>query len=263
MAVWLELERAGVRLACLDFGGTGPSLLLLHGLAGHSGEWREMAASLGGGFRIVGLDQRGHGRSERAPRDVSRHAYVADVATVIEKLSLDPVVLVGQSMGGNTAFLAAAAFPESVRALVVVEASPDGPTPELPGRIRGWLESWPVPFADTDEAHEFFASQGLSPAAWTEGLEHRDNGLWPAFESDVLVECISELASRDYWSEWRQIQCPTLILTGEHGNLPGTHAVELARAAPHGEAVAIPGAGHDVHLDAPERLGAEIRRFLA
>lgn len=262
MAEGLEFERGGVRLACCDFGGSGASVLMLHGLAGHSGEWAELAASLGQGFRIVALDQRGHGRSEPAPEDVSRRAYVGDVVAAIEKLSLDPVVLVGQSMGGNTAFLAAAGFPDLVRALVVVEASPDGPAPELPGHIRRWLASWPVPFTDERAAREFFASQGLSPVAWTEGLQRREGGLWPAFEDDVLVSCIADLAASDYWSEWRQIQCPTLVVCGERGNLPTEHAAELADALSQGESATIRGAGHDVHLDTPEQLGAAIRHFL-
>lgn len=259
---WRELERGGVRLAYREFGGSGPSLLTLHGLAGHSGEWSSLAAILGDRFRVIGLDQRGHGRSERAPADVSRGAYVADVAAVIEEVSLGPVVLVGQSMGGNTAFLVAAAFPDLVRALVVIEASPDGPTPELPGHIRQWLDGWPVPFPDDRAAHEFFSSQGLSPVAWTEGLERREDDLWPAFRNDVLVACMSDLASRDYWKEWRQIQCPTLVISGERGNLPAEHAAELAQAIPQGQSTAIRNAGHDAHLDAPEQLGVEIRRFL-
>ncbi len=236
---------------------------MLHGLAGHSGEWTDTAALLGSGFRIVGLDQRGHGRSERAPEDVSRRAYVADVAAVMDELSLAPVVLVGQSMGANTALLAAAAFPDRVQALVVVDGSPDGPIPELPGHIRRWLGSWPVPFADEADAREFFASRGLSPAAWIEGLERREDGLWPAFNNDVLVDCMADLAGRHYWSEWRQIRCPTLIVRGERGNLPADHAIDLAQALPRGESVSIANAGHDVHLDAPKQLADELRRFLS
>ena len=82
-----------------------------------------------GDFRVIALDQRGHGRSEREPTDLSRPAFVGDVVAVVEQLSLAPVVLIGQSMGGNTAFLAAAAHPGLVESLVVIEASPDGPDP--------------------------------------------------------------------------------------------------------------------------------------
>jgi alpha-beta hydrolase superfamily lysophospholipase len=68
---WLEVRRDDVRLACRAFGGSGRSVLLLHGLAGYSGEWTDTVAALGGGLHVVGLDQRAHGRSEREPADVS------------------------------------------------------------------------------------------------------------------------------------------------------------------------------------------------
>jgi pimeloyl-ACP methyl ester carboxylesterase len=262
MSDWLEVEHNGVRLASLDYGGTGPSVLMLHGLAGHSGEWAEAAAMLRGDFRIVALDQRGHGRSEREPGDVSRQAFVADVAAVVEELGLAPVVLMGQSMGGNTAFLAAAAHPELVKSVVVIEASPDGPAPELPDLIREWLDSWPVPFAHIAQARAFFYAQDLSPLAWSAGLERREDGLWPTFATDVMVECIADVAARDYWSEWREIHCPVLIVRGERGYFDEEHVRDLAGLLPRGAAVTIRGAGHDVHLDAPERLADELRRFV-
>ena len=76
-------------------------MLLLHGLAGHAGEWSETATWLTGNHRALALDQRGHGLSTHAPKDVSREAHVADVAFVIDQLNLGPVVLIGQSLGGN------------------------------------------------------------------------------------------------------------------------------------------------------------------
>lgn len=262
MTDWVECQREGTRLACRDFGGHGASVLFLHGLAGHSGEWAQTAARLGNQFRALAMDQRGHGRSEQHPDDLSRAAFVADVAAVIDQLSLDSVVLVGQSMGGNTASLTAAAYPERVRGLVVVEASPDGPSPGLADHVADWLDRWPIPFADVDAAHEFFASERLAPEPWTDGLDHRDGGLWPRFEKQVMVDCIRDLAARDYWTEWRQLRCPTLIVRGEHGNFPDEHMQKLARLLPDGAVVTIRDAGHDVHLEAVTALVRQLRRFL-
>jgi pimeloyl-ACP methyl ester carboxylesterase len=235
---------------------------MLHGLAGHSGEWADLAGVLSNDFHVIALDQRGHGRSERHPRDLSREAFVVDVAAAVARLSLAPVALVGQSMGGNTAFLAAAQHPELVRSLVVIEASPDGPAPELPAHIRRWLDNWPAPFPDEANAREFFSSQNLAPHVWTEGLERRGDGLWPSFNNDVMVKCIAELAKRDYWAEWRRVQCSTLLVRGERGNFDAQHYDELARQLPHGHWATISDAGHDVHLDAPEELADQVRAFL-
>ncbi|MEU7020770.1 alpha/beta hydrolase [Streptomyces sp. NPDC046203] len=68
-----------------------------------------------GGHRVVVLDQRGHGASERRPRDVTREAYVADILAVIDRLGLHRPVLIGQSYGGHTALLAAALAENSGR----------------------------------------------------------------------------------------------------------------------------------------------------
>jgi pimeloyl-ACP methyl ester carboxylesterase len=106
--------------------------VLSHGLAGHAGEWDVPAERLSSRHRVVAVDQRGHGASERHPQDVSRAAYVADVIAVVDQLALRRPVLVGQSLGGHTAMLTAAAHPGLVRALVLVEAGPGGPNPSGP-----------------------------------------------------------------------------------------------------------------------------------
>lgn len=125
-----------VHLHCTDSGGDGdgPPLLLLHGLAGHSGEWDALAARFAPTHRVAAFDARGSGASTRRPADVSRAAHVRDVVQVARALRLPAgqLVLVGQSMGGITALLTAAAHPELVRALVLIEAGPDGPSPGRP-----------------------------------------------------------------------------------------------------------------------------------
>lgn len=99
--------------------------MLLHGLAGYAREWDETASWLSASCRVVAPEQRGHGRSERRPADLSRSAFVDDAAAWLRRLDLAPAAVVGQSLGGHTAFLLAARHPELVRALVVAEATPD------------------------------------------------------------------------------------------------------------------------------------------
>ncbi|WP_406369839.1 alpha/beta fold hydrolase [Streptomyces sp. NBC_01550] len=106
--------------------------MLLHGLAGHEGEWDRTARRLSPRHRVIALDQRGHGAGERHPQDVYRDASVTDVIALPDQLALRCAVLVGQSLGGHTAMLTAAARPEQVRALVPVEAGPGSPNPNAP-----------------------------------------------------------------------------------------------------------------------------------
>jgi pimeloyl-ACP methyl ester carboxylesterase len=156
-------------------------------------------------YRIFALDQRGHGDSDHHPEDVSREAFVADCAEAIRQIGRGPVTLVGQSMGANTAMLVAAAHPDLVRSLVVIEGSPDGPDPpdpdpEVAASIRRSLSAWPVPLADESAVEEFFRNKGFDPAVWTAGLEHWDDGLWPSWDLEKMVGCMTDqrVTDRDH-----------------------------------------------------------------
>lgn len=234
-------------------------MLLLHGLAGYGGEWAETAAWLRGVRRVVALDQRGHGESMRVPPEVGPNAFVDDVFAWLDSLELGEASLVGQSFGGLVAFLAAASRPDRVTSLIVAEASPT-PDPGAVPRVRRWLESWPVPFADTETALRFFGGDSVWARAWVGGLERRADGLWPRFDQATMLETLRASAS-GHWDAWDSVRCPTLIVRGEHG-LALAEAKEMARR--HGDAVVetVAGAAHDVHLERPAEWRGILERFL-
>ncbi|MGX2995686.1 alpha/beta fold hydrolase [Streptomyces sp. JNUCC 64] len=262
---WSEriVVRAGVRVSCRDWGGAGAPVVLLHGLAGHAGEWDVIARGLSPRHRVVAVDQRGHGASERRPGDVSRAAYVADVVAVVERLGLERPVLVGQSLGGHTALLAAAAHPGLFRGLVLVEAGPGGPSPGVQKEIGGWLDSWPRPFPSREAAVAFFGG-GPVGEGWAAGLVERDGGWWPGFEREVMVGSLAENARRSFWDEWSRVDCPTLAVLGQSGIIPPRDVDGMFRRRPAATvALSVPGTGHDVHLERPEVLRDALREFLA
>jgi pimeloyl-ACP methyl ester carboxylesterase len=259
--------REGVRLAGLDWGGDGPPALLLHGLAGYAGEWADTARWLTARCRVVALDARGHGDSERAPADVSRAAHVADAAWAIERLDLGPAVVVGQSLGGQTALLLAARRPDLVRAVALADAGPAGTGDERAveanvADLVAALERWPVPFATREAAVAFFGGPSLSAEAWAGGLEQRDGGWWPRFEVDVMARTLREATSRSYWDEWERIACPALVVRAGRGQLSVADARAMAERRRRVEVVDLPDAGHDLHLEAPEDWRAALTGFL-
>ncbi|WP_330290678.1 alpha/beta fold hydrolase [Streptomyces sp. NBC_00576] len=239
--------------------GEGRPVLLLHGLAGHRGEWADLLGLLlPDGHRVITYDARGHGESTRAPRDMTRAVNVRDAVALIRGLDLAPVTLVGQSLGGLTALLTAAAHPELVRSLVLVEAGPDGPSPNLPSEIAGWLDSWPTPFESPSAGAEFFGHE-----AWGRGLERRADGWYPRVAKQSMLAAVEELAVHDYWGEWSRVSCPPLVVRGGSGTMREREQTEMRERRPGTETVTVPGAGHDVHLDQPGRLYDEMKAFLA
>ncbi|MFF5974861.1 alpha/beta fold hydrolase [Streptomyces sp. NPDC012769] len=272
----------GVRLSLRDWGGTGRPLLLLHGLAGHAGEWDGVARRLrADGHRVVALDQRGHGASERHPGDVSRAAYVADVLAVLDHLGLADAVLVGQSYGGHAALLTAAATARGgagatsaarsgrlagrltgrLAGVVLVEAGPGGADPAVLAGVGDWLRAWPVPFPSRDAA---VAHLGGGPVGegWTDGLEERDGGLWPRFDPEVMIASLAENADRAWWEEWAAIDVPVLAVLAQNGIIPAEEYDEMGRLLPGLRGACVPGTGHDLHLERPEVLHALVSGFL-
>ncbi|MET8330886.1 alpha/beta hydrolase [Streptomyces sp. NPDC005181] len=260
---WSEriVVRDGVRLSCRDWGGPGQPIVLLHGLAGHAGEWDATARRLSPWYRVVALDQRGHGTSERHPQDVSRAAYVADVITVADQLDLRRPVLAGQSLGGHTAMLTAAAHPERIHALVLIEAGPGGASPNAPVEIGGWLDSWPTPFTSRETAAQFLGG-GPVGDGWAASPEQRDGGWWPRFDRDVMVRSLAENAQRSFWNEWAQVTCPTLVVLAQSSIIPPQEADDMLRRRPATESLSIPRTGHDLHLEQPGTLHTALSDFL-
>jgi pimeloyl-ACP methyl ester carboxylesterase len=265
-ASWSELQRDGVRIACRDFGGHGPAVLLLHGLAGHAGEWAETAAWLSVDHRVLAFDARGHGRSELDPPDVSPAAQVADAAYLIEQLQLAPAIVLGQSLGGRTALLLAAAHPDLVSALIVADASPSGGGPDAARAVTQLgdsLRRWPLPFPSREAAVVFFAGPSLLAEAWVDGLEHRDGGWWPRFSIEVMERTLSEALSSGYWLEWESICCPTLIIRAGQGLVDPGEAMAMEQRLAQARLVELEGAKHDLHLDQPAQWRDALTVFLS
>lgn len=238
---------------------TAPPVLLLHGLAGHLGEWDDLTTRLlADGHRVVRYDARGHGASTRTPADMTRAAAVRDAVTVLTELSLPPAILLGQSLGGLTALLTTAAHPALVTSLILVEAGPAGRNPELPAQMAGWLDSWPVPFPSRPEATAF-----LGHEAWADGLDWREDGGHARVDRDTMVAAVRELATEDYWAQWARVSCPTLVVRGEKGTMPAGEATEMRTRRPADTQVTVvPEAGNDVHLDRPEALHEAVTSFV-
>lgn len=239
--------------------GDDPAVVLLHGLAGSSRELVPTARALAP-RRVILVDQRGHGFSTRAPADSSRDAFVNDVVHVIEAEPGHPVDLVGQSMGAHTAMLVAAARPDLVRRLVLLEGNEGGGTEEEHAALGHFFRSWEVPYASRAAAR---ASLGDGPLAqaWAEDLEERDDGFHPRFDADVMVHSISAVAA-PRWTEWESITVPVLVAYADGGMFGEEQKAEFVRRGNDVSRVDLVGASHDAHLDAFEQWVAALRTFV-
>ncbi|WP_308431002.1 alpha/beta fold hydrolase [Streptomyces nojiriensis] len=243
----------GRRLAYTDFGGPGAPLLALHGHFGEgAGAFERLARELGPAWRVIALDQRGHGRSDRAA-DYTRDGYVADAAALLEHLGLGPAVVLGHSLGGVNAYQLAARRPDLVRAVVVEDIG------AVVGGDLSFVREWPRRAATRAG---FLAGVGSAAPHLEGSLQEYPDGWGTAFEVEDMAESQRGL-NGDHWGDWLGVRKPTLLVRGDRsGVLSAEHAREMTVRRAGVRLVELP-AGHAVRVGDPEGYFAAVRGFLA
>ena len=102
--------------------GTGPAVLLLHGIAGSSRTWRDVFPLLVDRFTVIAPDFMGHGLSEKPVGDYSLGAFASGIRDLLEVLDIERATVVGQSFGGGVAMQLAYQHPELCERLVLVDS---------------------------------------------------------------------------------------------------------------------------------------------
>lgn len=117
------IETNGIRLHYLEHGSGGPTLILTHGLTANAHSFDGlMAAGLSDGMRVLSVDLRGRGESDKPDNGYTMADHAADMLGLFEALELDSVVLGGHSFGGLLTYYMAANHPDLVRRCVVIDA---------------------------------------------------------------------------------------------------------------------------------------------
>lgn len=211
-----------------------------------------MARGLAPEWRVIALDQRGHGWSDR-PTDFSREGYIDDAATLLARLGLENVVVLGHSLGGVNAYQLAARHPRLVRALVVEDIGAE--VDDDLSFCLSWPERAPTRSALIKELAE--SARHLSDA-----FREYPDGWGLAFEPKDMVASQRQL-NGNHWDDWLAGDCPALLIHGTRSDvLSAEHAKAMADRRPHTRLVELP-AGHTVHETVPAAYAAAVRDFLA
>ena len=247
-----------------DRRGSGPPVVLVHGLGGTSAAiWGRVAGPLAEDFGVVTYDLRGTGGSGRAPGPYSLDDFVGDLRGLVEELGLEAPSLVGHSFGGSIVLAYAARYPDEVAAV----ASAGGPV-VLPEQGQQGMR---------DRA-ELVEREGMGAVAETVAT----NGTAPSFRErnpaayDELVAMLAAndprtyaatcrvLAELDLRPELARISAPVLLIAGDRdGVVPPPAGDEIEAALPNIAArVTVEDCGHNLPVERPDVLVTEVRAFL-
>jgi len=236
------VEHDGARVWYAAY-GSGPTVILLHGGLGHSGNWGyQVPALVGSGYRVVLIDSRGHGRSTRDARPYKYELMASDVLAVMDALHLEKVAIVGWSDGACTALILGMKAPERVARVFFFGCNmdPSGTKevefgPILKRCFRRHARDYAEISATPDQFEAF--ADAVSEMMKTE----------PNYSAEDLAD----------------IHVPVTIVQSEHDEfIKPEHAEYLARAIPNAELVTLPGVSHFAPLQRPEQFNAAMLAFL-
>jgi len=259
--------------------GAGPRapFVLLHGLSSNARIWDGVAVRLATcGARVVAIDQRGHGESEQPGSGYDFETVTRDLALALADLEIPRPVLAGHSWGANVGLQYAAEHPEGVAALVLVDGG-FGDVAELGGgreavrrrlapprfaiRLASWLGEagrWLPPGVDPHEPW----IQGFLRA----GVEVDGDGTARArFHFDNHMQVIDALYDQRPSELLAGVACPVLLCPAGGRNAAPRHAAvdRAARLAADARVTWFEDAMHDIPLQRPAQLAAELASFAA
>ena len=269
-----RVDVAGIELAVVEAGAGGEPLMLVHGWTGSKedfGDWMEAFADAG--FHVVAPDTRGHGSSAKpeSESDYSFEIYAGDVLGLASALGWDRFALLGHSMGGMIAQVAALRAPERLTSLVLmdthhgaievdragVELAAEAARTMGTSAIADLMAAATEPGPLETEAYRRVCAERPGFFEW--GIENTRRTATAMF-AGMLVEMINAESRLDALSS---LDVPCLVLVGDQ-DVPFIAASEaLAAAIPGATYVVLPDGGHSPQFEAPEAWWAAMSSFLA
>lgn len=240
--------------------GSGPTLLIAHGLYGSAKNWGVIAKRLSDTRRVITVDMRNHGDSPRFDTN-SYTDLAADLAEVVEHVGA-PIDVLGHSMGGKAAMALALIHPNLVRSLIVGDIAPTTYSHTQIHFIDAMKAVDLSLVTRRSEASTQLADLGVEPALqsfFTQSLD-LTNKRWK-LNFDALTADMGKILS--FPALTGTFDGPTLFLSGGDSDyVTHDHRPVIKPLFPEARFAKIPQAGHWLHADRPRAFEAAVRAYL-
>ena len=257
--------------------GSGPAILLVHGIGSRLDTWLPLVPALAKHFTVIAPDLLGHGRSSKPRADYSIGGYANGLRDLLTYLGVDKVSVVGHSLGGGIAMQFAYQFPQRTERLVLIGSGGLGP------EVNPVIPLCTMPGAST--ALSIVTATPIRTVGVGLMRVLKRTGLPMTADLDQLAIVYNDLATSEARSAFRHVIraiidwrgqivtmkdrayltefIPTLVLWGEDDTvIPVKHAQVAREVLSHARVEVIPNAGHFPQADAPQVVAAELVTFL-
>jgi pimeloyl-ACP methyl ester carboxylesterase len=257
--------------------GSGPAVVLIHGMVNSSRHWEQVAVRLTGDYRVIAPDLIGHGDSATPRGDYSLGAHAAVIRDLLTAIGVDRSTIVGHSLGGGVAMQFFWQFPQHVERLALVSSGGLGPevspllrSAALPGASALlWLVTHPRAVSGLAELGDRLRERGSGSGVYVQAIARALRPLSVAGARAAFLHTLRSVIDvrgqrvsaqdRLYLLEG----FPTLFVWGGRDHtIPVAHGRGAHAAVPSSRFEVLPRAAHFPHLEDPEGLANLLRDFL-
>lgn len=242
--------------------GSGTPLLLVHGLGSSTLDWEYQIPTLSRHHRVISLDLRGHGRSDKPDERYSIAGFAEDVAALVEHLNLSPVHLVGISMGGMTGFQVGVDYPELLKSLTIVNSAPEVKV-KRPKDVLMVAQRWLFSRLLSLDTIGKKLGRLLFPKPEQVELRLKVERRWPMNDKRAYLASLNAIIGWGVRERLARITCPTLVVTADHDYTPVASKQAYVDELPNARLLVVQDSRHATPMDQPEFFNTQLLAFLA
>jgi esterase len=242
-----------LKLSYLDSGGNGAIIIALHAHWMQASGYSKIAAELLPSWRFIALDQRGHGFSDHTA-SYTRDDYISDIKALFKHLAIEePVILMGNSLGGVNSYQFAARNPHLVKAMIIEDIGVD-----LSGDVSFSL-NWKGAFKTKKELEEKIGLRFLPYLK--DSIHETKEGFKLMFDVNDIIISHNNIYG-NHWSDWLKSDCPCLVIKGKDSRVTTKEQLEeMSSLRPNTKLKVIAGS-HVLHRDNPKEFNQIVKDFL-
>jgi len=244
-----------------EINGSGPPLLLIHGLGSSSRDWEMQIEPFAQKYQVITLDLCGHGQSGKPPGPYSIRLFAEDTTALIRELEIAPLHVVGISMGGMVAFELAVHFPNLLRSLTVVNSYPEMRVETMRERVQVWRRFLFLELLGM-RGTGIMLSRHLFPYPEQADLRKLFVQRWAENDRHAYRESLRAIINWDVENRLTEIKCPVLVVASDQDYMPLGEKQAYTAKIPNARLVVIENARHAVTAERPEQFNAVLDEFL-
>lgn len=241
--------------------GRGAPLLLVHGLGSSTLDWESQTAVLAAHYRVIAVDLRGHGRSDKPDEHYSIAGFADDVVALIEHLKLGPVHLVGISMGGMVGFQLGVERPELLQSLCIVNSGPEVKAKSF-GDFVQIAKRWSFSRLLSLDTIAKGLGKLMFPKPEQTELRLKIERRWPRNDKRAYLSSLDAIIGWGVRDRLAAISCPVLVISGDRDYTSVASKEAYVSELHDARLLVIEDSGHASPMDQPEKFNAQLLNFL-